>query len=74
MLYGLKVSVVPYPLPPASKVRGRVGCGCVDEVAPVGEKESAAVRASASESASREITRSFAREPGTPCRSGRPAF
>lgn len=36
-----------------------------------GEKESAIVRASASESASREITRPFTREAGTP---GRPAF
>lgn len=47
---------------------------CVHETAPVGEKESAGVTASASESASREITRSFAGEAGTPGRSGRLAF
>lgn len=71
-LSGLRVSAFPYPLLPTKRVR--MGRPSVHEVAPVGEKESAAVRASDSESASRESTRSFAREARTPGSSRRPAF
>ena len=54
VLHGLRVSAFPYTLLPTKRVR--VGRPSVHEVAPIGEKESAAVRASDSESASREST------------------
>lgn len=48
--------------------------GHVHEVAPVGGKESTAVRASASESASREIPRFLAGEAKSQVAQGAPSF